>query len=452
MEGWQPIGIDSFINQYQGIKGMIARYTLPEMGKIWEDENKFSIWLQIEIYATEALSELGIVPKNALKNIKERAKFDIDRILEIENEVHHDVIAFLTNVAEHVGEDARFLHYGMTSSDILDTALAVQMVQAAKLIREELIKLIEILKERAKENKNVVMIGRTHGIHAEPITFGLKLALWFDEIRRQLVRLDAAISNIAVGQISGAVGTYDHISPHVQDYVCEKLGLQSANISNQVLQRDPHAHYLNTLALIGCSLEKIATEIRHLQKTEVLEAEEYFSKGQKGSSSMPHKKNPIICERISGMARLLRGYAVAGMENIALWHERDISHSSVERVILPDATITLYYMLRKTCDLIRQLVIHPEKMRENLNLTKGLIFSQSLLLNLAQKGLSREKAYKMVQRNALKVWQDKVSFKDALLKDKEIEKYISPDEINDIFSIDSSLKNVDYIFNKVGIE
>jgi adenylosuccinate lyase len=430
---------------------MIERYTLPEIGKIWEEKNKFNIWLQIEILVAEALAELDVVPKDALKNIKEKAKFDINRILEIENEVHHDVIAFLTNVSEYVGEDARFIHYGMTSSDVLDTALAVQMMQAGKLIGDELARLVKILKERAKENKNVIMIGRTHGVHAEPITFGLKLALWYDEMQRHVLRLDDTVNHIAVGQISGSVGTYDHLNPQVQDYVCDKLGLQSAKISNQILQRDLHAHYLNTLALIGCSLEKITIEIRHLQRTEVLEAEEYFSKGQKGSSSMPHKKNPIICERISGMSRLLRGYAITGMENVALWHERDISHSSVERVVIPDATITLYYMLRKMNDLIGHLIIHPDNMKKNLNLTNGLIFSQSLLLYLTQKGLSRENAYKMVQRNALKVWQEKISFKDALLQDKELKKYISSVEINNICNIDNSLKNIDFIFNKVGI-
>ena len=430
---------------------MIERYTLPEIGKIWEEQNKFSIWLQIEIFAAEAMNQLGIVPESALKNIKEKAGFDIKRILEIESEVKHDVIAFLTNVAEYVGEDARFIHYGLTSSDVLDTALAVQMVQAGKLIRELMVELADILKKRAKENKDVVMIGRSHGVHAEPITFGLKLSLWYEEIKRQLVRLDAAIESVSVGQISGAVGTYDHLSPKVQEYVCEKLGLQSSKISTQVLQRDRHAHFLNTLSLIGCTLEKISIEIRHLQRTEVLEAEEYFSKGQKGSSSMPHKKNPIICERISGMARLLRGYALAGMENVALWHERDISHSSVERVILPDATIALYYILRKSCDLIRMLIIHPDNMRKNLNITKGLIFSQALLLALTQKNLSRETAYKIVQRNALKVWQENIPFIDCLLHDKELQNYITPEEIKDICTIDNRLKNVDYIYKKVGI-
>ena len=431
---------------------MIERYTLPEIGKIWEEENKFSIWLQIEIFAAEEMNKLGIVPQNALKNIKKKANFDIQRILEIENEVKHDVIAFLTSVAEYVGEDSRFIHYGLTSSDVLDTALAVQMVQAGKLIRKLLVELIDILKKRAKETKDIVMIGRSHGVHAEPITFGLKLALWYEEMKRHLVRLDSAIETVSVGQISGAVGTYDHLSPQVQDYVCEKLGLQSSRISTQVLQRDRHAHYLNTLALIGCSLEKISIEIRHLQRTEVLEAEEYFSKGQKGSSSMPHKKNPITCERISGMSRLLRGYALTGMENVPLWHERDISHSSVERVIMPDATIALYYMLRKSCDLIRLLVIHPDNMKKNLELTKGLIFSQALLLLLTQKGLNRELAYKIVQHNALKVWEDNVSFVDCLLQDKELGKYISSDEIRDTCNIDNRLKNVTHIFKKVGIE
>jgi len=430
---------------------MIPRYSLPEISDIWSDQNKFQIWLEIEVLACEAQQKLGLIPEESLKTIREKSDFNVDRILEIEEEVKHDVIAFLTNVAEYVGEDARFIHYGMTSSDVLDTALAVQMLQAGKAIRGALVELINVLKNRAIETKEVVTIGRSHGIHAEPVTFGFKLALWYDEMNRQLQRLDNAIEDIRVGQISGAVGTYDHLSPDIQDYVCKQLGLKSANISTQVLQRDRHASYMNTIALIGGTLEKIAVEVRHLQRTEVLEAAEFFSKGQKGSSAMPHKKNPIISERISGMARILRGNAIAAMENMPLWHERDISHSSVERVIIPDSTMTLYYMLRKTSTLIQNLELYPEKMIENLNITHGLIFSQPVMLVLTQKGISREKAYRMVQRNAMKVWDKDIEFLEALQEDKEILELISENEIKDIFNLENRLKNIDYIFNKLGL-
>jgi adenylosuccinate lyase len=430
---------------------MIERYTLPEIGNIWSDKNRFSIWLKIEILAVEAMSELGIVSSSSLETIKKKADFEVSRILEIEEEVKHDVIAFLTNVTEYVGEDARYMHYGMTSSDVLDTALAVQMVQAGEKIREQLQELILVLKKRAVETKNMVMVGRSHGVHAEPITFGLKLAVWYDELQRQLARLVQAIENIRVGQISGAVGTYDHLDPYIQDYVCDKLGLRSANISSQILQRDRHAHYVSTLALIGGSLEKISVEIRHLQRTEVLEASEFFSKGQKGSSAMPHKKNPIISERISGMSRLLRGNALAAMENMALWHERDISHSSVERVILPDSTITLFYMLKKTIGLIKNLKLYPENMVKNMNLTHGLLFSQAVLLALTRKGMSREDAYRIVQRNAMKVWDEQLSFKQALFNDKELGQTLSKNEISELFKLENRLKNLDHIFKKVGL-
>ncbi len=431
---------------------MIDRYTLPEIAEIWGDENRFSIWLQIELLACEAQHELGHIPDSALNNIKSKAKFDVRRILEIEEEVKHDVIAFLTNVAEHVGEDARYIHYGMTSSDVLDTALAIQMVQAGELIRGALQELIAVLKDRAQETKHMIMIGRSHGVHAEVITFGLKLAVWYDEMRRQLQRLNDAIATIRVGQISGAVGTYDHISPQVQEYVCKKLGLSSARISTQILQRDRHAHYVSTLALIGASLEKIATEIRHLQRTEVLEASEYFAKGQKGSSAMPHKKNPIISERISGMARLLRGNALAALENIPLWHERDISHSSVERVILPDSTIILYYMLRKTIGLIANLEIYPDRMLDNIEMTNGLIFSQAVMLALTNKGVSREDAYRLVQRNAMRVWKEGIQFQAALEEDHELSRKINSEELNEIFNLESRLKHVNYIFKQVGLD
>jgi adenylosuccinate lyase len=431
---------------------MIDRYTLPEIGNIWSDENRFAIWLKIEILASKAQAKLGIVPESAIKNIEEKASFDVKRILEIEEEVKHDVIAFLTNVAEYVGEDARYIHYGMTSSDVLDTCLSVQMVEAGNLIKTELEQLTQVVKIRSAETKNHVMIGRSHGVHAEPISFGLKLAVWYDELNRQLHRLDDAIESIAVGQISGAVGTYDHLSPEVEKYVCENLGLKPANISTQIIQRDNHAHYMNTLSLIGATLEKISVEIRHLQRTEVLEAEEYFSKGQKGSSAMPHKKNPIICERISGMARLLRGNAIAATENVALWHERDISHSSVERVIIPDSTMILYYMLRKSTSLIKDLVIHPENMKKNLELTNGLIYSQAILLSLTKKGVSREEAYRLVQRNAMRVWDEKIDFESALIDDEQIKKYLSNEEIHEICNIENRLKNTQFIFDRLGIK
>ena len=430
---------------------MIERYTLPEIAEIWSDTNRFKIWLDIEILAVEALVRQGMVPESALETIKEKADFDVARILEIEEEVKHDVIAFLTNVAEYVGEEARYIHYGMTSSDVLDTALAVQMVQAGELIKNQLNELIDIVGKRALETKDMFMVGRSHGVHAEPITFGLKLALWYDELNRQRERLEQAIETVRVGQISGAVGTFDHLSPEIQDFVCEKLGLKSSNISSQVLQRDRHAHYVSTLALIGGTLEKIAVEIRHLQRTEVLEASEHFSKGQKGSSAMPHKKNPIISERISGMVRLLRGNALAAMENMALWHERDISHSSVERVILPDSTIALYYMLKKTTGLVRDLDLYPDNMKKNMELTYGLIYSQAVLLALTRKGISRDEGYRLVQRNAMKVWDQKISFKDALCEDEDICKSITKDEIDGLFNIENRLKNLDSIFKKVGL-
>jgi adenylosuccinate lyase len=428
---------------------MIDRYTLPEIGKIWEDQNKYKIWLDIEVLACEAQAKLGKIPQDALKEIRDKANFEVKRILEIEETVQHDVIAFLTNVAEYVGPASRYIHFGMTSSDILDTTLAMQMKQAGELILKKLQALKDMLAERAVEFKDTVMIGRSHGIHAEPITFGLKLALWYSDTLRSIKRLKNVIEMISIGQISGVVGTYDHLDPYIEEYVCKKLDLKPAPISTQIIQRDRHADYMNTLALVGAGLEKIAVEIRHLQKTEVLEVEEPFGKGQKGSSAMPHKKNPIICERISGMARLLRGNALAAMENIALWHERDISHSSVERVILPDSTITLYYMLHKTLQIIRGMNVHPENMLRNINVTKGLIYSQPLLLHLIEKGMSREEAYKIVQRNAMLVWENDVDFVEILLKDDEIVKYLDKSEIELICNLETRLKNVNYIFRKL---
>ena len=431
---------------------MIKRYALPEISRIWDDENKFRIWLDIEILACEAQAELGNIPKEAVKEIKQKAQFDVNRILEIEETVQHDVIAFLTNVAEYVGPSARYIHYGMTSSDILDTTLAIQMKQAGELILKKLETLKDILASRAVEFKSAVMVGRTHGIHAEPITFGLKLAVWYSDSLRNITRLKSAIENIAFGQISGAVGTYDHLDPYIEEYVCKKLMLKPAPISTQIIQRDRHAEFLNTLAIIAACLEKIAIEIRHLQRTEVLEVEEPFGKGQKGSSAMPHKKNPIICERISGLARLLRGFATTSLENIALWHERDISHSSVERVIIPDSTMTLYYMLHKTIQVVKDMIVYPERMVKNLQETKGLIYSQPILLKLIEKGLSREKAYQLVQKSAMIVWEKGEDFQTVLKQDGELTKFLSAKEVDLICNLDTRLKNVNYTFRKLKLK
>jgi adenylosuccinate lyase len=421
------------------------------MGGIWEDENKFRIWLEIEILACEAQAQLGVIPAEAVDVIRAKAKFDVDRILQIENEVKHDVIAFLTNVGEHVGPESRFIHLGMTSSDILDTALAVQMKQSAERLVEDLEALRTVLARRAKEFKYTPMIGRTHGIHAEPTTFGLKFALWYAETERNIERVRSALRTISVGQISGAVGTYAHLDPSVERYVCEKLGLRPAPISTQVLQRDRHAEFMNTLAICGCSLEKFATEIRHLQKTEVLEVEEYFSKGQKGSSAMPHKRNPITCERIAGLSRVLRGNALASMENVALWHERDITHSSVERVIIPDSCILLDYMLAEFTKIAEELLVCPDHMRANIDRTRGLIYSQDVMLALTQKGLKREDAYRLVQDEAMKVWKSDQSFRDLLEQRQEVTQHLSKVELDKLFDPKRSLTHVDYIFEQVGI-
>jgi len=437
---------------------MIERYTLPAMGKIWEDENKFRIWLEIETLACESQAKLGVIPKKAVKIIRERGNFKVARILEIEREVKHDVIAFLTNVGEYVGPESRFIHLGMTSSDVLDTALAVQMKQSGEMLLKGLEGLLDVLSKRAKEFKHTVMIGRTHGIHAEPVTFGLKLALWYAESVRNIERLEAALKNISVGKISGAVGTYQHIDPAVEQYVCKKLGLQPARISTQVLQRDRHAEFMNTLAICGCSLEKFATEIRHLQKTEVLEAEESFSKGQKGSSAMPHKRNPVVCERIAGLTRVLRSNALAALENVVLWHERDISHSSVERVIIPDSCIILDFILNDMIKVIDNLLVYPRHMIRNLNATRGLIFSQEVLLALIKKGMKREDAYRIVQELAMKVWKQESApagegkgFITLFLGSEEVMKVLSKKELEDLFNPERSLKHVDYIFKRVGI-
>ena len=430
---------------------MIPRYTRPAMGKIWEDENKYRIWLEIEILACEAQAEQGGIPREAVAAIRRKAAFEVARIDEIEREVKHDVIAFLTNVGEHVGPESRFIHLGMTSSDVLDTCLAVQLKQSGDLLLSDLRSLSEVLAQRAREFKTTVMVGRTHGIHAEPTTFGLKLALWYDEIRRNMRRLEAAIDRISVGQISGAVGTYEHLSPKVEEYVCAKLGIKPAPVSTQILQRDRHAEFMNTLALIGCSLEKFATEIRHLQRTEVLEAEEFFSKGQKGSSAMPHKRNPITCERIAGLSRVLRGNALAAMENVALWHERDITHSSVERVVVPDSCILLDYMLGLLTEVLDKLLVYPETMLKNLQRTHGLIFSQSVLLAMTKKGMKREDAYRVVQAAAMEVWQNGREFRDLLAESDEVREHLSAAELNELFDLGKSIKNVDYIFQRVGL-
>lgn len=430
---------------------MIDRYTLPEIGNIWEDENKFRIWLEIEILACEARAELGLVPREAVQEIREKANFNVARILEIEAEVHHDVIAFLTNVAEYAGAPSRYIHYGMTSSDILDTTLAVQMKQAGELILKKLDSVIDVLKKKALEYKDTPMIGRSHGVHAEPLTFGFKILVWYSEMLRNRERLQQAIKTVSAGKISGAVGTFAHLEPFVEEYVCKKLGLEPAAISTQILQRDRHAEYLSALAIIAATLEKISVEIRHLQRTEVLEAEEPFGSRQKGSSAMPHKKNPILSERISGMARLLRGNLIAALENVALWHERDISHSSVERVILPDSTITLYYMLEKTRFILEGMVVSAERMRENLDSGRGIIFSQSILLSLVDKGISREDAYRLVQRNALKVWHNNTTLLLELKNDSEVLQHLSARELEEICNLDNRLKNIDVPFKRLGL-
>ncbi|MBK6912195.1 MAG: adenylosuccinate lyase [Ignavibacteriales bacterium] len=428
---------------------MIERYTLPEMGKIWTDDYKYSTWLKIEILACEARASKGDITPEELILIKERSKFEVSRIIEIEETTKHDVIAFLTNVAEHVGTASRHIHYGMTSSDVLDTTLSFQIKRAGEILMKKLFALKEVLKERALEHKYTVCVGRSHGIHAEPTTMGLKFALWYEEITRNIKRLDHAIAVISVGKISGAVGTFEHLSPDVEEYVCKNLGLKAAPVSTQIIQRDRHAEFMTTLSIIGATLEKIAIEIRHLQRTEVLEAEEFFSKGQKGSSAMPHKRNPIVSERIAGLARILRGNALASIENVALWHERDISHSSVERIAIPDSCIALDYMLDLAVKLLKNLIVYPENMKKNLDITRGLVFSQTILLKLITKGMSREDAYKLVQTCAMTVWNDQSkNLKDELFRDSDASQILSKNEIEEIFNSKSMLKNVDIIFNR----
>lgn len=419
------------------------------MGRIWEDESKYGRWLEVELAATKVLESEGVVPPEAAKEICENATFSIDRINEIEAEVRHDVIAFTTAVAEHVGPASRYFHYGLTSSDVLDTAMALQVQEASSLLNQGIDRLINVLRSRAHEFKTTVMVGRTHGIHAEPVTFGHKLAIWYDEICRHRQRFEGAAERMRVGKLSGAVGTFAHLSVDVEEKVMENLGLRPAPVSSQVIQRDRHADYIAVIALIGATLEKIAVEVRHLQRTEVREAEEYFSSGQKGSSAMPHKRNPITSEQISGLARLLRGNAISAMENVALWHERDISHSSVERVIFPDSTIILDYLLDRTASLVDRLVVHANRMEENLALTHGLIYSGQLLLELVEKGAAREDAYRWVQRNAMRVWDEGSEFKQCVLSDDEISHHLSARDIDRVFDSSKLLENVDRIFERV---
>jgi adenylosuccinate lyase len=428
---------------------MIARYTHPDMGRIWSDQRRYETWLLVETAAAEAMAAAGIVPPEAARDIRERGAFDIARIEEIEQVTQHDVIAFTTAVAEKVGPSARWLHFGMTSSDVIDTAQALQMREACDVVLADLDALAEAIRERAVEHRRTPMIGRTHGVHAEPMTFGLKLALWYAEIGRDIDRVRRARAVVSVGKLSGAVGTFGHLPPSVEEEVCRRLGLAPAPVASQVIQRDRHAELLTTIAITGASLEKFALEIRGLQKTEIGEVEEPFGKGQKGSSAMPHKRNPIGAEQIVGLARLLRGNAHAALENIALWHERDISHSSVERVILPDSFIALDHMLRRMTRIVRGMVVNVERMRENLNRSRGVVFSGTVLLELAKKGISREQAYEWVQRNAMRSFAEQIDFKSLLLADPDVTRVLPPAEIARAFDLDEQLKHVDHIFDRV---
>ena len=419
------------------------------MASIWEPKNKFKIWLKIEVLACEALAKRGEIPKSALKDIQEKSDFKVERIDEIEREVKHDVIAFLTCVAEYVGDSARYMHLGMTSSDVLDTALAVQLKQASNLILKELKAFQTVLKNQALKHKMTPVMGRSHGIHAEPLTFGLKVANWYEEVGRNIERLKRARQSISYGQVSGAVGTFACIHPEVEEYVCSKLGLKAAPVSTQIIQRDRHAEFFTTLAIVAGTIDKIATEIRHLQRTEVLEAEEFFSSGQKGSSAMPHKRNPVVSEQMCGLARMVRSNAFAALENMPLWHERDISHSSVERVIAPDSTILIHYMLRKMTKMMEHLIVYPKNMMRNLEKTEGLIFSQSVLLALVEKGVSREEAYSLVQKNAMQSWTKGKDFLTLLKKDKKVSSLLTKKEIEKIFNLKAQFKNVEIIFKRI---
>ena len=433
---------------------MIARYTRPDMGRIWSDQNKYATWLEVELASSEVLAEIGVVPADAARDLRAHAACDAARIDEIEAEVKHDIIAFTTCVAERMAAaghapSSRWLHYGLTSNDVVDTAQAIRLVQASAIIQKGLERLAEVLKRRAFEFRDTVQIGRTHGVHAEPITFGFKLAVWYDEVKRNIARFRAAAEDVRAGKISGAVGVFAHISPDAEERICARLGLKAAPAATQVLQRDNHAMYLCVLAVICATLEKIAMEVRHLQRTEVREAEEYFSQGQKGSSAMPHKRNPVLSEQICGLARVVRANAVAGLENVALWHERDISHSSVERVVLPDSTILTDYLLEKTAGLIDKLFVYPERMRRNLESTHGLVFSGQLLLDLAAAGMLREKAYKVVQSHAMKAWQEETDFRHAIENDPEIRSVLTAGQIAHAFSLERQLQNIGSIFERV---
>lgn len=430
---------------------MIKRYTRKEMGELWSLQNEFQVMLDVEIAACEAMAEIGEIPQEAVKNIKEKATFTVERIAEIEKETNHDIISFVTAVQENVGEGGQYIHKGLTSSDVKDTALAVMMKKSAEIILYDLKRLSEVLLRRAKEHKYTPCIGRTHGIHAEPMTLGLKFILWYDENERNIKRVEEAKKQVSVGKLSGAVGTYSNIDPRIEEIVCKKLGIEADRVSTQIIQRDRHAQYLTTLAIVASSLEKFATEIRNLQRTDIREAEEYFSEKQKGSSAMPHKRNPITCERISGLARLVRGNALASLEDITLWHERDISHSSVERVILPDSTIAVDYAINKFIDIVDKLLIYPEAMKANIEKTGGLIFSQRILISLVNKGIDRDNAYRWVQRNAMKRWLNNEDFRENVHKDEDITKYLSSKEIDDCFDYAYYLRNIDVIMKRFGI-
>src|SRR5687767_11485583 len=428
---------------------MIDRYTLPEMGALWSEQNKFQKWLDVEIAVCEVHAEMGTIPRDALEQIKARAKFSVERINEIEKTTDHDVIAFTTNLAESIGEAARFVHYGLTSSDVVDTANALLLRDACDILVPKIDALLNVLRRRAFEFKKTPQIGRTHGIHAEPTSFGMTFALWYDEMRRNRERLTRAHQAVAVGKLSGAVGSFAHLGPEVEEKVCERLGLKPAPVSTQIVQRDSYAEYLCTLAIIASSLDKFALQVRHWQRTEVREAQEKFKKGQKGSSAMPHKRNPILSERICGMARTVRANAIVGLENIALWHERDISHSSAERIVLPDSSATLDYMLAKTASLLDTLVVYPENMIKNLNLTRGLVFSGQLMLALTQKGVSREDAYTYTQRNAMKVWDEGGDYQSLVIKDADISSHLSEEEIARVFDLTHYLRNIEKVFERV---
>ncbi|MGM9988700.1 MAG: adenylosuccinate lyase [Bacillaceae bacterium] len=430
---------------------MIERYTRPEMGAIWTEENKFKAWLEVEILACEAWAELGDIPKEDVALLRQNASFDINRIYEIEQETRHDVVAFTRAVSETCGEERKWVHYGLTSTDVVDTALSYLLLQANDILERDLENFIEIIKNKALEHKYTVMMGRTHGVHAEPTTFGLKLALWYAEMKRNLERFRQAKESVRVGKMSGAVGTFANIDPFIEKYVCEKLGLRAAEISTQTLQRDRHAHYLSTLALIATSIEKFAVEIRGLQKSETREVEEFFAKGQKGSSAMPHKRNPIGSENMTGLARVIRGHMITAYENVPLWHERDISHSSAERIILPDATIALNYMLNRFMNIVKNLTVFPENMKRNMTRTYGLIYSQRVLLTLIDKGMAREEAYDLVQPKAMEAWETQVQFKELIEKEERITSRLTQAEIDECFNYEHHLKHVDTIFNRVGL-